>query len=114
MGESKTATQLSDTVRQPIMHAVKVLGWGTMSGKPYWLVENSWGDDWGENGYAKIIRANKQGILEIYMLAGIPQKNDDFEDLDSGTFDEEFQMSDTVDLDAGSDIDEEINHLHHD
>jgi C1A family cysteine protease len=24
-------------------HAVKILGWGTENGTPYWLVVNSWG-----------------------------------------------------------------------
>ncbi|CAH1376875.1 unnamed protein product, partial [Tenebrio molitor] len=24
-------------------HAVKILGWGTEDGTPYWLVANSWG-----------------------------------------------------------------------
>ncbi|KHJ78510.1 hypothetical protein OESDEN_21868 [Oesophagostomum dentatum] len=32
------------------VHAVKVLGWGSENGTPYWLVANSWNTDWGENG----------------------------------------------------------------
>ncbi|PIO66274.1 hypothetical protein TELCIR_12019, partial [Teladorsagia circumcincta] len=28
-------------------HAVKVIGWGTEKGTPYWLVANSWHNDWG-------------------------------------------------------------------
>ncbi|KHJ89258.1 hypothetical protein OESDEN_10921 [Oesophagostomum dentatum] len=31
------------------LHAVKVLGWGSENGSPYWLVANSWSTDWGEN-----------------------------------------------------------------
>ncbi|UYV62080.1 CTSB [Cordylochernes scorpioides] len=31
-------------------HAIKILGWGTENGTPYWLCANSWNSDWGENG----------------------------------------------------------------
>lgn len=39
-------------------HAVAIVGWGTdeASGKDYWLVRNSWGADWGEDGYFKMER----------------------------------------------------------
>jgi len=31
-------------------HAIKILGWGTEDGTPYWLVANSWNPDWGDKG----------------------------------------------------------------
>ena len=31
-------------------HAIKILGWGSESGTPYWLVANSWNPDWGDKG----------------------------------------------------------------
>ena len=42
--------------------AVKIVGWGVESGSEmepnkgnkYWIIQNSWGDDWGNEGYAKI------------------------------------------------------------
>ena len=43
-----------------INHAVTVVGYGTESGKPYWLVKNSWGDNWGDGGYIKIARGNSE------------------------------------------------------
>jgi hypothetical protein len=31
-------------------HAIRILGWGTENGTPYWLVANSWNPDWGNKG----------------------------------------------------------------
>ena len=39
-------------------HAVVAVGWGTDEsiGEDYWLIKNSWGAAWGEDGYIKIKR----------------------------------------------------------
>jgi cathepsin B len=34
--------------------ALKIIGWDVRDGQTCWLVENSWGEDWGENGIAYI------------------------------------------------------------
>jgi len=46
-----------------IDHAVTVVGYGTEGGVDYWLAKNSWGKNWGEEGYFRIKRGvNMCGI----------------------------------------------------
>jgi len=46
-------------------HAVTVVGWGEdpQTETKYWIVKNSWGTWWGEDGYFRIIR----GLNECYI-----------------------------------------------
>jgi cathepsin B len=56
-------------------HAVKILGWGVdeSSSAPYWLVANSWNEDWGDKGFFKISRGNNECGIEDGIVAGAPK-----------------------------------------
>ncbi|XP_062013010.1 senescence-specific cysteine protease SAG12-like [Rosa rugosa] len=58
-------------------HAVTAVGYGTTEdGTDYWLMKNSWGETWGENGYIKILRnANPPyGLCGVAIQALYPTK----------------------------------------
>ena len=52
-----------------VNHGVIIVGWGTENDIPYWLIKNSWGASFGDNGYIKVKRGtcyiNKYGSAAI-------------------------------------------------
>lgn len=43
-------------------HAIKIIGFGTSLNQPYWLVQNSWGDKFGDKGTIKMLRGENPSI----------------------------------------------------
>ncbi|XP_010094328.2 macrodontain-1 [Morus notabilis] len=56
-------------------HAILIVGYGTtQDGIDYWLVKNSWGVDWGEQGYFRVLRNSgfEGGVCGIAMRPAYP------------------------------------------
>jgi len=51
-------------------HAVELMGWGTMNGEDYWLVKNSWNEQWGDHGFFKIARGTDECGIEDSVSGG--------------------------------------------
>jgi cathepsin B len=53
-------------------HAVKILGYGTDRGIPFWLLANSFNANWGERGFFRMIRGRNDCGIETTIWCGTP------------------------------------------
>jgi PKD repeat protein len=67
--QAYTGGIFSNTASYQPNHAIVLVGWNDTGG--YWILKNSWGTSWGENGYMRIeYAANNVGYAAAY---GVPE-----------------------------------------
>jgi C1A family cysteine protease len=60
-----------ERTRIPDMHAIMIIGYGDENGTNFWTIRNSWGYEWGQDGYGRIARPSSLiGYEKQYLIFG--------------------------------------------
>ncbi|KAL4472376.1 hypothetical protein ABPG74_018325 [Tetrahymena malaccensis] len=54
-------------------HCLGIVGYGSENGKNYWILKNSWGENWGEKGYIRLLRSDSTNTLGTCGVATEPR-----------------------------------------
>ena len=75
-GGYKTGVVNSAACGTSLNHAITAVGYGTLNGQQYYLVRNSWGAGWGDQGYIRIATQRiGPGICGIQQVSVYPKTN---------------------------------------
>merc|ERR1719327_1949205 len=61
---------------EQVDHAVLLIGYGEDQGQKYWMLQNSWGSDWGETGFFRMARGiDESGCESIAVAADVQEES---------------------------------------
>lgn len=60
-------------------HAVEIVGWGVEKGVPFWWIKNTWGVDYGVDGYFRFHRGNNMCHIEQNVHGFFPDMYVDYQ-----------------------------------
>lgn len=55
----------TDECNASVIQPVLIVGYGQEKDQTFYIVKNSWGEQWGENGYARIAAKPGKGVCGI-------------------------------------------------
>lgn len=53
-------------------HGVLIVGYSSNSNPPYWIIKNSFGQNWGESGYIRLAVAQGEGVCGVQKQTSYP------------------------------------------
>ncbi len=54
---------LTDCISQQVDHGVLIVGFDDTHQPPFWIIKNSWGSGWGEDGYIRVAKGSNQCLI---------------------------------------------------
>ncbi|CAJ1014516.1 Papain family cysteine protease/Peptidase C1-like family/Protein of unknown function (DUF3586), putative [Leishmania lindenbergi] len=66
---SYTGGILTSCDGKQLNHGVLLVGYNMTGSVPYWVIKNSWGENWGEKGYVRVLKGTNECLIQEYPVS---------------------------------------------